>query len=194
MNPVKASIILCVYAVLLCLSMPGISFLKSSFLNSAAKEAAFEDAHGPVATHLATLAADINRKRIPIAKAIGGFQPIFRIRQVWHLYRDGPRTIRRLEVLVDGEIIYRTGDALLDWNKAVFRNRRIRPMAETFTIKPKAKNPKGLVRYIVRQAHEDFPEAAEIEVRATWGNRRQPGETHHRMVAAAPDWTLERER
>lgn len=194
MNPVKASVILFAYAALLCLSMPGISFLRPSFLATPSKVATFEATHGPVATGLAQVAADINRARMPIAQAVGGFQPIFRVRQVWHLYRDGPRTIRRMEVLVDGEIIYRTGDDALNWNASVFRNRRIRPMAETFTIKPKAKNPRGLVRYIVQQAREDFPDASQVEVRATWGNRHRPGKVNHRMVASAPDWALERQQ
>lgn len=191
MKALKAILILCVYAVFLCIAMPGVSFLKTSFLRTPKRQAAFEARHGTVATHLALMAVEVNDIRKPIARQIGGFQPLFRIRQSWHLYRDGPSTIRRMEVMVDDTVVYRTGDSERDWNVDVFSNRRIRPMAETFAKKPKAKNPRGLIRYTIHQARLDFPDATRIEVRSTWARRGKPSKVHHRFVAQAPEWVLE---
>ena len=67
-------------------------------------------------------------------------------------------------------------------------------MAETFTIKPRADNPMGLMRYIVTQAREEFPEAEQVEIRALWGSRRKKGKVHHTVVANAPNWALERQK
>jgi len=194
MNSLKATAILCAYALFLWLAMPGISFLKTDFLRSQKSQVKFEEKYGSIATRLAVLAGDINRYRRPIAEKLGGFQPVFRMRQSWHLYRDGPRTIRRMEIRVNGKTRYRTGHDDFNWKIGVFRNRRIRPMAETFTKKPKASNPMGLMRYIVSQAREDFPEAEHVEIRALWGLRGQKQTVHHRVVATAPDWTLERQK
>jgi len=194
MKTAKAILITAVYLVLLIIAAPGLSFLKSGTLRTEKAQVEFREDHGAVAEMLATAAADLNRARRPIAKALGGFQPVFRVRQVWHLYRDGPSTIRRLEVRVDDRTIYRTGDPELNWAEAVLRNRRIRPMAETLVKKPRAKNRVGLGRYILTRARAEFPDAKTIEIRSIWAKRRRSPKLHHRMVARAPEWTLEDEK
>ena len=191
MNAVKAIAILTVHLVILVVGMPGVSFLKAGFLSDATQQERFQSRHGPMATLFATGIADFNRARRPIAHAIGGFQPLFRVRQTWHLYRDGPTIIRRMEIRVDGVPIYRTNDPDLDWQTAVLRNRRIRPMAETLVKKRRAKNRVGLARFIVATARQDFPEAKRIEIVSVWGNRKNAGKPHHRITSSAPDWTLE---
>ena len=41
------------------------------------------------------------------------------------------RSVRRLEVLIDDEVVYRTEHDVLDWREATFRMRRLRPMPST---------------------------------------------------------------
>ncbi len=191
MKTPKAIILTAVYLILLIVAAPGISFLKPSLLRTEKARTEFRDDYGPLLERVARAAADLHRAQRPVAKALGGFQPIFRVRQSWHLYRDGPSTIRRMEVRVDGEPVYRTLDPALRWSEDIFRNRRIRPMAETLVKKPRAKNRAGLGRYIVDRARADFPDAEVVEIRSLWARRGQEATTHHRMIASAPSWTLE---
>jgi hypothetical protein len=192
MRSTKAILIFAAYVVLLMIGTPGLDFLPTSFLSSKPARAKFSKKHGDFATQLAKAAGDLNRSRKPIAKQLGAFQPMFRIRQSWHLYRDGPSSIRRMEIYADDTLIYRTLDPDADWNNKVFRNRRVRPMAETLVKKSKAANRLGLGRFIVSHAREDFPEAQRIEIRSLSGRRTGKSlRTHHRMMASAPSWKLE---
>ena len=194
MKTLKAISLTLVYLVLLAVAAPGISFLKPNLLSNEKARAKFRATHGALAEYAASSAADIRRLQQPLSRALGRFQPIFRVRQSWHLYRDGPSTIRRMEVRVDGVPVYRTNDPELEWSEPIFRNRRIRPMAETLVKKPRAKNRAGLGRYIVDRARRAFPEANEIEIVSLWNKRGREAKVHHRMTASAPDWTLEDER
>ena len=193
MKTPKAIILAAVHLILLVVAAPGISFLKPNLLRTDKAKAEFREDYGPGLEKVASAVADLRRAQRPAAKALGGFQPVFRIRQSWHLYRDGPSTIRRMEVRVDGVPVYRTLDPTLRWSERIFRNRRIRPMAETLVKKPRAKNRAGLGRYIVDRARADFPDAEIIEIRSLWAKRGREAKTHHRMVASAPSWTLEDE-
>jgi hypothetical protein len=187
----RAICILVAHAVLLLLGTPGLDFLPPNYLQSERAQKSMETRHGAVKSTLAIAAADLNRMRLPIEDSIGQIQPIFRIAQSWHLYRDGPRQIHKLEIRVDGVPVYRTLDPQLTWLKPVLRNRRIRPVAESVTIKPKAGNRKGLGRLIVDQARDDFPKIRQVEIISLYGTR--PGEklrAHHRMIANAPEWDL----
>ena len=191
MKTPKAIILTGVYLVLLIVAAPGISFLKPTMLRTEQARAEFRDDHGVAAETFASAAADLRRLQQPLARALGSFQPVFRVRQSWHLYRDGPSTIRRMEIQVDGTPVYRTMDESLRWSEDIFRNRRIRPMAETLVKKPRAKNRAGLGRYIVARARADFPDASVVEIRSLWNKRGKDPTVHHRLVASAPDWTLE---
>ena len=193
MKTPKAIILAAVHLILLVVAAPGISFLKPNLLRTDKAKAEFREEYGPGLEKVASAVADLRRAQRPVAKALGGFQPVFRIRQSWHLYRDGPSTIRRMEVRVDGVPVYRTLDPTLRWSERIFRNRRIRPMAETLVKKPRAKNRAGLGRYIVDRARADFPDAEIVEIRSLWAKRGREAKTHHRMVASAPGWTLEDE-
>ncbi len=194
MKTLRTILLTAVYLGLLVVAAPGLSFLKPSLLSSESSRARFERRFGQPAAVAARAATEINRLRRPAAAAIGGFQPVFRVRQSWHLYRDGPSTIRRLEIWVDDARVYRTGDATLNWSEAVLRNRRIRPIAETLVKKPNAKNRLGLARYVVAMARQDFPEAESIELRSVWGDRAGEESVHHAIRASAPTWSLEDRR
>jgi hypothetical protein len=97
-----------------------------------------------------------------------------------------------LEIRIDGVIVYRTLDPQLTWLEPILRNRRIRPVVESMTSKPKARNRTGLARLIVTQARNDFPKVRQVEIISLYGQR--PGKklrSHHRMVAGEPEWTLQ---
>lgn len=191
MKTVRAILIPLAALILFWLAMPGVSFVPYGHLASDKSRAAHYTRWGEPWTSLNVAAGHLQRIRMPIAKRIGGFQPIFRISQSWHLYRDGPSTIRRMEIWVDDELRYRTEDNQYDWRESTFRNRRIRPMAETMVSIPKARNRLGLGRAIVTAARDDFPNAQSVEIRSTWARRGKPATVHHYMTAHAPDWNLE---
>ena len=74
----------------------------------------------------------LNREvRMPLVAVIGPPQKLFRIRQAWHLYRDGPSSVRRLEVRIDGELRYRSEDPAYRWRTGILDNRRVRARHET---------------------------------------------------------------
>jgi hypothetical protein len=188
----RAICILAAHAALLLLGTPGLDFLPPKHLQSKRSQNAMEAQHGAFKTQLAVAAADLNRLRLPIEDSIGQIQPIFRIAQSWHLYRDGPRQTHKLEIRIDGVIVYRTLDPQLTWLDPILRNRRIRPVVESMVTKPKAGNRMGLGRLIVTQARNDFPKVRQVEIISLYGQR--PGKklrAHHRMVARAPEWTLQ---
>jgi hypothetical protein len=147
---------------------------------------------GPLFAVLHTLNREL---RLPLVAKVGWPQKVFRIRQSWHLYRDGPSMVRRMEVRVDGELLYRSEDPDHRWQTARLDNRRVRPMVETTAMKAKARNAAGLTRYIRDLARADHPDAQAVEIVFTSG--RFPGvnaKAHHGWVARAPDWKLEATR
>jgi len=187
----RAICILAAHVLLLLLGAPGLDFLPASHLESDQSRETMVERHGELKGQLAIAAADINRQRLKIEDSLGQIQPLFRTAQSWHLYRDGPQQIRKLEIRVDGVRVYRTLDPKLDWLEPILRNRRIRPVVESTTARKKAANRRGLGRFIVAQARQDFPKIRKVEIISLIGKR--PGRklrTHHRMVAEAPDWNL----
>ena len=191
MRVFRAIGVLLVHLILLGLATPGLDLLPRQYLRSEQAQQRMEAKYGATQTAIAVAAANLNRKRFLIEDTAGSIQPVFRIAQSWHLYRDGPSAIRKLEIQVDGVPVYRTNDPTLDWLEPVLRNRRIRPVTETTVIRPKAGNRRGLGRLIVERAQDDFPKVRRIDIVSLHGKR--PGETltpRHRMVATAPDWVL----
>jgi hypothetical protein len=131
--------------------------------------------------------------RAPVKKHLGGFQPLFRVRQSWNLYRDGPRKVYRLEIRVDGEPVYRSEDPVLTWLQPQLRNRRLRPVVESTTKKNKSGNWRGLSRYVVQQARAEWPEATKVELVALKRRRSATRlKSSHRITSTAPDWGLEK--
>ncbi len=179
--------------VLVVLGTPGLDFVGMQTYRSDSSRARAKAELGSPWAELAIAATDFNRDvRKPVYDLFAPIQPLIRARQSWHLYRNGPDRVRRVEILVDGEQVYLTGSADADWREAQFRYRRIRPPMETTAKKRAAANTWGMVRTIVGFAQEDFPEADEVVVRSLVG--RWPGETlseAHRWEARAPEWTVE---
>ena len=187
----RAIAILLAYLFFLILGMPGLDFLPPGNLESDGAQKVFKERNGTALTHFAVAASDLNRLRLRAENTIGKIQPIFRISQSWHLFRDGPHAIRKLEIQVDQVPVYRTLDSNLDWMAPVLRNRRIRPVVESLVGKPKAVNRWGLARFIVEKARADFPNIQRVDIVTMSGPR--PGDRLNRtlrFVAQGPEWKL----
>ena len=183
--------ILSAYLFLLVMGTPGLDFLPPGNLQSDRAQKVFQEQHGAAVTRFAVAASELNRLRLHAENTIGKIQPVFRIAQSWHLFRDGPHAIRKLEIQVDQVPVYRTLDSELDWMEPVLRNRRIRPVVESFVGKPNAVNRWGLARLIVTRARAEFPKIQRVDIVAMSGPR--PGDDLTRtlrFVAKAPEWTL----
>jgi len=191
MKTLRATLVPLAAFALIWLAMPGASFVPKGYLSTPQARAAHQQRWGEPWTSLNVSAGILQRIREPIIAPIRGIQPVFRVAQSWHLYRDGPRPIRRMEVWVDTALVYRTGDPEYDWREGVFRNRRIRPMAESLVVRKKARNRLGIGRLIVQLATQDFPDASRVEIRSVWARRGKTPAVHHSMTATGPDWALE---
>ncbi len=183
---------LLLFAAFFIAATPGFDNWNANSLKSpASREEAIKDL-GPVIGRAAIATADINRAvRLPLARLLVPAQRVFRVRQSWALFGGGPGKVRELEVVVDGRVVYRTRDAEHAWRSEQLGNRRVRPMIDSLASKSDAFNWKGMGRYLVTHAREDFPGATEVVIRAT----RQPyGGTERSVawqrVARAPAWEL----
>lgn len=189
----QALLILGVYLVLGTLGTPGLDFLKPNDLRHPKDQAALRAQVGSPWADLGIGVAWLNRTvRLPLAERFAPIQKPFRISQSWALYRDGPGKVRRLEVWVDGVLRHRSADPDYPWLAPQLRNRRVRPMVESTTMKANSPNWEGLARYITRQALAEDPGVQRVELVATEGpfpGRRL--EPQHRIVAQAPSWTPE---
>ena len=194
MSHLRAALVLAVMAVLFIVGTPGLDHLGGRLTPK--EEARLQQKFGSTVGAMAESLMRFNQEvRIPLAKKLGGFQPIFRIRQAWNLYRDGPRLVYKLEVHVDGEVVFRSKDNTHDWLAPQLTNRRLRPVVESTTKKFKSANWRGLSRFVVAAAREEWPHAQKVELVAMRGKR--PGaqlKESHRITAQAPQWTPEKTR
>ena len=190
MKQVRALVLLLVYAAMLVLATPGLDFVGVQDLSTERQvDLLREQAPEPVVQLLVGIAEFNRNYRRPLVEFLEPIQKPFRIAQTWNLYRDGPGKVRRLEIRVDGEAVYRSGDDDLDWLSPQLESRRIRPVAETTVRLRQSRNWWGLTRLVVQEARRDFPETEEVVLVALSG--AFPGENlqeKHRIVAAAPDW------
>jgi hypothetical protein len=177
--------------VVLCLGTPGFDFMKRNDMRTTGDRAKLaQHAPEPVVQGVAGLYWLNRTVRLPIADRLEWIQKPVRGAQNWNLYRDGPSRVRRLEIWVDGELLYRSKDADHDWLEPQLTNRRVRPMVESTTMKTNSKNWRGLTRFIVHRALQDHPDAQHVELRCTAA--RFPGDAEpvvrHTIHADAPDW------
>lgn len=184
----RALAVLVVGFLLLMAGFPGLDFISKKQLASWTEEARARSAPaGALAAGIGWFEQEVRR---PVAGAVKPAERLFRVSQEFHLYRDGPRRVDRLEVVVDGEIIYRTRDPERAWRIAQLENRHFRPMVATAAQKPDAANQRGICRWVVARAREDFPDAQEVLLRAT---RTEFGVedpwVRFSRVARAPEWT-----
>ena len=188
-RPLAAALVLAAHGWLLLCGTPVLDYLDPKDFRDPAQRPAYVAAMGPLRGPLLWTAGRANALlRRPLYDRIAWTQKVLRIRQSWHLYRDGPTAVRRLEVWADGALLFRSQDpdhAALP----ALTNRRIRPMVETTAQQADAVNAPGLLRFIAAQVRADHPAVAQIRVVAT--TSPFPGDhprTHHAWTLAAPAW------
>jgi hypothetical protein len=174
------------------MAMPGLDTNASKHVHEPAKRARLERRVGPVLATVALAIVQVDRTiRRPIARRLTPLERLFRIRQSWHLYTNGPKHVRRLELWADDTLLYRTRDPEHAWRAATLENRKIRPMAETVAQKDQAFNWKGYGRFVVRSVLEDRPDTEMVRIITTQARFGQPEVRHiHGRAAHAPQWAL----
>ena len=182
--------------LLLMLGFPGVSFMKSGKYKRPIERKEAQErlgAFAPIAFELADFNRDV---RLPIERKVGVIQRPFRVSQTFHLYRDGPQKVRRLEVWADDELLHRSGDDDATWREGQLRNRRFRPVVESNARKVDGRNGESMVRWLLAEVLEERPTTERLEVRAAWADYPGDGETwrHHGWYAEAPHWTVYRLR
>ena len=189
MSQLRAALLAVIYVSLFILATPGLDSLGLDRLTDKSRQQAIEEG---VPAVLLDLTDRLTNLRRPLLKKLTPLQRPLRIEQSWGLYGSGPARVRRMEVLLDGVLVYRSGSSEHDWMEPVFRNRRLRPMLDTVSRKPNAENRNALMWLIADRAAAD-PDLEEIEVRFTVA--RYPGtseKTAHAFRMVPPDWAPER--
>lgn len=190
MTHARAALLLMIHALFWLLGTPGLDFLPVKIYTIAKdRNELVERVSLPVAK-VAFAIADFNREiRTPLADSLGAVQRPFRISQQWHLYRDGPGKLERMEIYLDDALVYRSVDSEYRWLEPQLRNRRVRPMVESTVQRRRSPNWEGLSRFIVSKALAERPDVKKVELRCLHGSF--PGhdlKEDHSVVATAPDW------
>ena len=111
-NPIVRAVLLAlVYIVVFILATPGLDGLPVRFLQTEQSIRRVSRDLPEWAVSALSAVSTINRDyRLPVVRKLTPIQRPLRIEQTWRLYGDGPRLVRRMEIRVDDEAIYRSGD------------------------------------------------------------------------------------
>lgn len=189
----RAALLLFTYVLLFVLATPGVDSLAKKAMTTRGERAAMYKAYPPWLAELGLWVVDVNREvRGPVIAVVSVIEDPLRLDQDWGVFRDGPTRYQRLEIRVDGRLVYRTIDPEHDWRAHQLRNRRIRPLADTFVGGlGDSRHEVGFARWLCDAARQDFPDAEKVAIEALWGPF--PGDqltVHHRVTCAGPDWRL----
>jgi hypothetical protein len=186
----RAALLAVVYLGLLVLATPGIDSLGMDGLSRKERQLGRQAGVPEVALDALELIGDVRR---PLVRLLTPLQRPLRIEQSWGLYGGGVASVRRMEILLDETLVYRTEDREHDWLEPVLRNRRLRPMVDTVSRKPGSENRDALRWLIADRAAAEHPELSRIEVRFTVAPF--PGtdpKLAHAFAMRPPDWAPER--
>jgi len=187
----RAGLLLALYVAWTMTAPPGMDYLSRGELATEKQRAKKRAQYGTLPTAIAIGVTTANRARISLVDHLLPVQRLFRVEQSWSFYPAGLRKLHRLEVWIDGELVYRTGDDDYAWMEPQLTNGRLRPLVQATVVTHGARNAEGIARLVVTQAHVDFPDAREVVLKGTSG--RFPGEemtVDHTLTAAAPDWVI----
>lgn len=190
MTQLRAVLLAAVYIGLFILATPGLDSLGIERLTKAERQKLIRAGTPQWAVELGV---DIGTLRRRLLKPLTPLQRPLRIEQSWGLYGQGQSRVRRMEIYLEDGLVYRSGDSAHEWLEPVLRNRRLRPMVDTVSRKPSAKNRDALLGLIVERAVSEQPQLGVVEVRFTVA--RFPGtqvHTAHAFRMVSPDWTPER--
>jgi hypothetical protein len=160
-----AAVVLATIAWMILLGFPGLDRLNPKHYEGERRERLLQKgAGGAVEVFL----GDVDRLvRRPITDRLEWTQRVPRVSHSWHLYRDGPGKVRRLEIWVDDELWFRSQDDAHAWRRPQLTMRKFRPMVSTTASDPRAKNWRGMVRWAAREAYKDKPDLREVRVVGT---------------------------
>lgn len=165
----RAVLVLAVFAVMWLLAFPGLDVATRRGLRRDDTQRAMAvyvpKVLHPVVEGVVGLNEDV---RGPIVAAFTPLERTFRIRQNWSVYRAGPPRVGRLEVWVDGALLYRSADPEHRWRRAWLANRHVRPAVDGLVTRlEKAKQGDTARALVVELASRDFPDADEVVIVAT---------------------------
>ena len=189
----RAALVALVALTLLCAGAPYFDYIPAYVRTPASIDR--EVAKSPAwvrPVHRALLTFEVT-VRGPLANQLRPIEKVFRIAQSWHLYRNGPGRVARLEIWADDALLHRSLDDEHDWLDPIRRSRRVRPVAEAVVSADGGRSELGFTRFIVDRVRAERPETRVVELRAMWAP--WPGtdpELHHAFVAEAPDWKVVR--
>lgn len=162
---VTAAVVMATIAWMILLGFPGLDRLNPRDYQGERRERLL---HRGAEGRAEVFLGDVDRLlRRPLADRLEWTQRLPRVSHSWHLYRDGPGKVRRLEIWVDDELWYRSQDDAHSWRDAHLTMRKFRPMVSTTASDPKAKNWRGMVRWAAREAYKDKPDLKEVRVVGT---------------------------
>jgi hypothetical protein len=190
---VRAALVALVAAALLCAGPPGLDYIPGRVHDAASiTESVASDPSilRPLDRALLTFEVFVRR---PLASRLEPIERFFRIGQSWHLYRNGPGRVARLEIWADDVLLHRSLDDAHAWLEPILRSRRVRPVAEAVVSESGGKSVDGFMHFVVGRILDERPETHVVELRATWS--RWPGDDpklHHSFVAEAPAWKVAR--
>ncbi|MCO4746116.1 MAG: hypothetical protein KC912_15070 [Proteobacteria bacterium] len=183
---------LAVIAWTIILGFPGLDRMKPSDYTGSHRERLLKQG---AAGRAEVAIGDFDRfVRRPMADRLEWTQRVPRVSHSWHLYRDGPSKVRRVEIWVDDELWFRSQDADHPWRRAQLTMRKFRPMVSTTASEPHAKNWKGMVRWAATEAYKDKPDLKEVRVVGTVAPfpSGEPARVKRTYVASPPDFVPER--
>lgn len=191
-RPLGPALALFLGALLFCMGTPGLSQMAPKKL-TAQQTRMLKRRVGPAALPLALGIARANSAvRGPVNRLTRPLWRTFRIKQNWHLYGDGPYRVRRIEVVADGALLYRSRDPQYRWRAHQLEYRRMRPLLDAAAVRAKARHWQGAGRFLVNAVREDFPEVQRVEL---WSTATRYGQdaaaATHGFTASAPDFALE---
>ncbi len=196
MDDLRAAAILALQLLLLFLGAPGLDFLRGQTLDEPAEVEAYARKVGhPLAGAAARVAWFNGNFREPITARLDVLQRPLRLNQLWHLYRDGAYTVRRLEIRVDDRLVYRSNDPTLRWLARPLRNRRIRPVVDASCGDVDAPNADALTAWVARRARDTWPDVSLVTLTCTAGDF--PGtepRVRHAFETRAPTWVVRSHR
>ena len=190
----RAALVLLVALTLLCAGAPWFDYVPASIRSPETIDRAVATSPAWVRpVQRAMLTFEVNVRR-PLANQLRPIEKVFRIAQSWHLYRNGPSHVARLEIWADDTLLHRSLDDEHDWLEPILRCRRVRPVAEAVVSADGGRSEIGFTNFVVDRVRAERPGTQRVELRATWST--WPGtkpEVHHTFVAEAPDWKVVRQ-
>ncbi|HMU81122.1 MAG TPA: hypothetical protein PKC57_12760, partial [Microthrixaceae bacterium] len=136
LTPWQAALLLGVHLLFWVLGTPGLDLMTTmQYLTPQNREKLSQQVPAPVATAIFDLAMFNRAVRLPVVELFAPIQKPFRIAQSWHLYKDGPAKLQRLEIFVDDQLVHRSVDPGHAWLEPQLRYRRVRPMVESTVTK-----------------------------------------------------------